>query len=93
MTRTTPKLAPHLQPSASHQREDVWPLAGHSYLFQNGNFGTREGKNIHQGRKPMENNIAALKSRISNQTKVRQFVRRFFGQTHCEASRNIKRLT
>ncbi|GBL91069.1 hypothetical protein AVEN_184445-1 [Araneus ventricosus] len=27
MTRTTPKLAPPLQTSASHQREVVWPLA------------------------------------------------------------------
>ncbi|GBO24546.1 hypothetical protein AVEN_210746-1 [Araneus ventricosus] len=29
--------------------------ADHSYLFQNGNFGTRKGKNKLQGRKPMEN--------------------------------------
>ncbi|GBM37066.1 hypothetical protein AVEN_228083-1 [Araneus ventricosus] len=41
----------------------------------------------------MENSIAALKSRISNQTKLRQFVRRFFGETPCEVSRHIKRLT
>ncbi|GBL94868.1 hypothetical protein AVEN_197543-1 [Araneus ventricosus] len=67
--------------------------AGHSYLFQNGNFGTREGKNISQGRKHMENNIAPFKSRIYNQTKLRQFARRFFGETLCEASRHIKRLT
>ncbi|GBM47319.1 hypothetical protein AVEN_7768-1 [Araneus ventricosus] len=40
----------------------------------------------------MENSIAAGKSRISNQTKFRQFVRRFFGETLCEASRHIKRL-
>ncbi|GBM36841.1 hypothetical protein AVEN_82831-1 [Araneus ventricosus] len=26
MTRTTPELAPPLQASAPHQREDVWPL-------------------------------------------------------------------
>ncbi|GBL91622.1 hypothetical protein AVEN_21696-1, partial [Araneus ventricosus] len=26
MTRTTPELAPPLQTSAPHQREDVWPL-------------------------------------------------------------------
>ncbi|GBM89958.1 hypothetical protein AVEN_43398-1 [Araneus ventricosus] len=41
----------------------------------------------------MENSIAALKSRISNQTKLRQFLRRIFGKTLCEASRHIKRLT
>ncbi|GBL90661.1 hypothetical protein AVEN_219329-1 [Araneus ventricosus] len=41
----------------------------------------------------MEIRIVALKSRISNQTKLRQFVRRFFGETICEASRHIKRLT
>ncbi|GBN82573.1 hypothetical protein AVEN_275264-1 [Araneus ventricosus] len=41
----------------------------------------------------MENSTAALKSRISNQTKLRKFVRRFFGETLCEASRYIKRLT
>ncbi|GBM08317.1 hypothetical protein AVEN_101442-1 [Araneus ventricosus] len=28
MTRTIPKLAPPLQPSAPHQREDDWPLGG-----------------------------------------------------------------
>ncbi|GBN34806.1 hypothetical protein AVEN_225993-1 [Araneus ventricosus] len=41
----------------------------------------------------MENIIATLKSRISNQTKLRHFVRRFFGETLFEASRHIKRLT
>ncbi|GBM10065.1 hypothetical protein AVEN_111896-1 [Araneus ventricosus] len=37
----------------------------------------------------MENSIAALKSWISNQTKLRQFLRRFSGET----TRHIKRLT
>ncbi|GBM64280.1 hypothetical protein AVEN_47234-1 [Araneus ventricosus] len=32
----------------------------------------------------MENSIAAGKSRISNQTKFRQFVRRIFGGNFCE---------
>ncbi|GBL56198.1 hypothetical protein AVEN_141902-1 [Araneus ventricosus] len=66
--------------------------AGHPYLFQKGNFGTQEGKNIRQGRKPMENSAAALKSRISKQTKLRQNMSRFFGEILCEASRHIKRL-
>ncbi|GBM31215.1 hypothetical protein AVEN_258994-1 [Araneus ventricosus] len=35
--------------------------AGHSYLFQNGNFGPRKTKNKRQGRKPMENSMAAGK--------------------------------
>ncbi|GBN72459.1 hypothetical protein AVEN_64913-1 [Araneus ventricosus] len=68
-------------------------LAGHSSQIQNGNFGIREGKNIRQGRKRIENSTVALKSWISNQTKLRQFARRFFGETLCEASRHIKRLT
>ncbi|GBN12897.1 hypothetical protein AVEN_50374-1 [Araneus ventricosus] len=66
---------------------------GYSYLFQNGMFGTREGKNNRQGRKPMKNSIVAGKSRISNQTKFRHFVSRFFGETLWESSQHIRRLT
>ncbi|GBM55447.1 hypothetical protein AVEN_187553-1 [Araneus ventricosus] len=50
-------------------------------------------ENIRQQRNPMENSTAALKIQISNQTKFQQFVRRFFGETLCEASRHIRRLT
>ncbi|GBO38551.1 hypothetical protein AVEN_181381-1 [Araneus ventricosus] len=48
-------------------------------------------KNIRQGRKPVENSIAALKSRISNQTILRHSG--FFGDTLCEAGRHIRRST
>ncbi|GBN27982.1 hypothetical protein AVEN_264205-1 [Araneus ventricosus] len=38
-----------------------------------------------------KNSMAALKSRFSNQTKLRQFVRRIFGRTFYEGSRYFKR--
>ncbi|GBM11686.1 hypothetical protein AVEN_75644-1 [Araneus ventricosus] len=41
----------------------------------------------------MENSIAALKGRISKQTKLQQFVRRSSDETLYAASRQIKRLT
>ncbi|GBM65545.1 hypothetical protein AVEN_83392-1 [Araneus ventricosus] len=37
MTRTTPKLAPPLQTSTPHQREDVWPLEGRVMVWRKPN--------------------------------------------------------
>ncbi|GBM00662.1 hypothetical protein AVEN_118013-1 [Araneus ventricosus] len=44
-------------------------------------FGTRLGKNNRQGRKPMENSIAAGKTWISIQTKFQAFFADYLGGT------------
>ncbi|GBN82090.1 hypothetical protein AVEN_201898-1 [Araneus ventricosus] len=51
--------------------------AGHSYLLQNGNFGTRKGKSNHQGRKPMKFRANYSKRWNSNEINFQPFMRRF----------------
>ncbi|GBM09119.1 hypothetical protein AVEN_5298-1 [Araneus ventricosus] len=53
-TKTAAHPSPniHVTPKEGHFTFDIRFKAGHSLLFQNGIFGTREGKTNHQGRKP-----------------------------------------
>ncbi|GBM12671.1 hypothetical protein AVEN_46156-1 [Araneus ventricosus] len=60
--------------------------AGNSHLFQTGNFGTREGKNNRQGRKPMKFRTNDSKRWNSNEIKFQQFMRRFPFETPNEAT-------
>ncbi|GBM48834.1 hypothetical protein AVEN_21618-1 [Araneus ventricosus] len=76
-----------INPGSPNGAVDIWTgcisKAGLSYLFQNGNFGTWQGKNNRQGRKPIENSIAAGKNldfqpnQILN-SKFKTFFSRFF---------------
>ncbi|GBL89586.1 hypothetical protein AVEN_87907-1 [Araneus ventricosus] len=59
--------------------------ACNSHLSQAGNFGTREGKNNRQSRKPMKFRTNDSKRWNSNEIKFQQFMRRFPFETSNEA--------
>ncbi|GBN06336.1 hypothetical protein AVEN_249850-1 [Araneus ventricosus] len=58
--------------------DEIIYFQSHSYLFQNGKFGTRKGKSNRQGRKPMKFRTNDLNRWNSNQINFQPVLIRFF---------------